>query len=305
MLGILVTRDGLARVETAAHDVGTGAATVIAQIAARSLGLDVSQVRVLLGDSSLPPSPVAGGSVTTASVCNAVAMACGKIRDRLAAMAPDTARNGAFVLTEGAHSFARGQGEKWREAFARLGVHVIEDYAEFVPRGSAPEAVRDLYAGRTAFAGGTMDSETLMISFGAEFVEVRIHARTKEIRVPRITGAFAAGHIVNPRTARSQCMGGMIWGISSALHEATDIDPCEGRYINDNLADYLVPVNADIKSVEVILVPETDAIIDPLGIKGIGEVANVGTAAAIANAVYHATGQRICKLPIRLECLLA
>jgi xanthine dehydrogenase YagR molybdenum-binding subunit len=150
-----------------------------------------------------------------------------------------------------------------------------------------------------------MDAENVMISFGAEFVEVRVHARTKEIRVPRITGAFAAGHIVNPRTARGQFMGGMIWGISSALHEATEIDPREGRYLNDNLADYLVPVNADIKSVEVILVPETDTLINPLGIKGLGEVANVGTSAAIANAVYHATGTRIRKLPIRIEKLLA
>ena len=123
--------------------------------------------------------------------------------------------------------------------------------------------------------------------------------------MPRITGAFAAGHIVNPRTTRSQFMGGMIWGISSAVHEAAEIDAREGRTINDNLADYLVPVNADIDSVEVILVPETDTIIYPLGIKGLGEVANVGTSAAIANAVYHATGKRIRKLPVRIESLLA
>jgi xanthine dehydrogenase YagR molybdenum-binding subunit len=165
--------------------------------------------------------------------------------------------------------------------------------------------MRKLFAGRSTIVGGAMDQDNVMISFGAEFVEVRIHARTKEVRVPRITGAFAAGHIVNPRTTRSQLIGGMIWGISSALHEATEIDAREGRYLNDNLADYLVPVNADIKSVEVILVPETDTIINPLGIKGVGEVANVGTSAAIANAVYHATGKRIRKLPVRLETLLA
>jgi xanthine dehydrogenase YagR molybdenum-binding subunit len=122
--------------------------------------------------------------------------------------------------------------------------------------------------------------------------------------VPRVTGAFAAGHIVNPKTARSQLVGGMIWGISSALHEATELDSSTGRYINDNLADYLLPVNADIKSVEVIYVLETDGDVNPLGIKGIGELANVGTAAAITNAVYHATGKRIRKLPVRIEDLL-
>jgi xanthine dehydrogenase YagR molybdenum-binding subunit len=279
-----LTSNGEARVETAAHDVGTGAYTVIAQIAARKLGLALSRVSVLLGDSNLPPSPVSGGSITTASVCNAVAMACDKICGRLA---------------------PRSASETLSESFARLGTGAIVEYAEFVPRGSAPEALQKLYSGRSEMVGGTMDAENVMISFGAEFVEVRVHARTKEIRVPRITGAFAAGHIVNPRTARGQFMGGMIWGISSALHEATEIDPREGRYLNDNLADYLVPVNADIKSVEVILVPETDTLINPLGIKGLGEVANVGTSAAIANAVYHATGTRIRKLPIRIEKLLA
>jgi xanthine dehydrogenase YagR molybdenum-binding subunit len=123
--------------------------------------------------------------------------------------------------------------------------------------------------------------------------------------VPRIVGAFAAGHIVNPRTARSQYMGAMIWGISSALHEATEIDRRNGRYINDNLADYLVPVNADVQQLEVILVPEEDGYVNPLGIKGIGELGNAGTAAAVANAVFHATGLRVRELPIRLEKLLA
>ena len=144
-----------------------------------------------------------------------------------------------------------------------------------------------------------------MYAFGAEFVEVRVHARTREIRVPRMNGAFAAGRIVNTRTARSQLMGGMIWGISSALHESTEIDERYARYINDNLADYLVPVNADIGEVEIILVPEVDNEVNPAGVKGLGELGNVGTAAAVANAVYHATGIRIRDLPIRLEKLLS
>src|SRR5207253_3541395 len=130
--------------------------------------------------------------------------------------------------------------------------------------------------------------ENIAYAFGAEFVEVRIHALTGEIRVPRIVGAFAAGRIMNTRTAHSQYVGGMIWGIGSALHEATEIDMTRARYVNDNLADYSVPVNADIKELEVILVPEEDRDVNPAGVKGLGELPNVGTAAAIANAVYHA-----------------
>jgi xanthine dehydrogenase YagR molybdenum-binding subunit len=144
-----------------------------------------------------------------------------------------------------------------------------------------------------------------MYAMGAEFVEVRVHASTCEIRVPRIAGAFAAGRLMNARTARSQLMGGMIWGISSALHEATELDLKRARYVNNNLADYLVPVNADIKQVDVILVPEIDRDVNPAGVKGLGELANVGTAAAVANAVYHATGNRIRRLPIRIESLLS
>lgn len=294
---VTLTADGRALVETAAHDLGTGAYTVIGQIAAQKLGLDLSQVTVLLGDSNLPPAPVAGGSVTTASVCNAVAIACDNVRKRF--------EPGNFTLQEGCLVSPSGQSEELSTAFTRLGTSAIEEIGEFLPRGSGPRALEQLRKGKPAFVGGAMGKENIMLAFGAEFVEVRVHARTKEIRVPRIIGAFAAGHIVNPRTAHSQLMGAMIWGIGSALHEATEIDAVEGRYINNNLADYLVPVNADIKTVDVIFVPETDNVINPLGIKGLAELANVGTSAAIANAIYHATGRRIRNLPIRIEQLLA
>lgn len=130
-------------------------------------------------------------------------------------------------------------------------------------------------------------------------------ARTRKIRVPRALGAFAAGRIVNPRTARSQLMGGIIWGLSSALHEATELHERAGRYVNTNLADYLIPVNADIQTIDVILIPETDDWVNPLGVKGLGELGNVGVNAAVANAVYHATGVRVRDLPIWLEKLLS
>ena len=284
---VTLWKDGRVKVETAAHDLGTGAYIALAQVAAERLGVPVEQVTMALGDSDLPPSPVAGGSITTASVSSVVAKACDAIRAKLG-------------LNE------TGVVEPSRMAgFERLGVSVIEEYAEFVPHGVKPEGIDKLHAGHSMIKGGSMLEDRIQYAFGAEFVEVRIHARTREVRVPRVHGAFAAGHIVNPKTAHSQLMGGLIWGVSSALHEATELDLKAARYINDNLADYLVPVNADIEDVSVILVPERDTQVNPLGIKGLGELGNVGTNAAVANAVYHATGKRIRELPIRLEKLLA
>jgi len=181
-----------------------------------------------------------------------------------------------------------------------MGAGSIEEYAEFVAKGLGPDAVQQLYAGKTPMTGGP-HGKKVMYARGAEFVEVRVQALTREIRVPRIVGAFAAGRLMNTRTVHSQLMGGMIWGISSALLEATEIDRRYARYVNDNLADYAVPVNADVEDVEIILVSEVDHDVIPAGIKGLGELANVGTAAAIANAVYHATERRIRQLPIRIE----
>jgi xanthine dehydrogenase YagR molybdenum-binding subunit len=281
---VTIDRRSEVRVAVAAHDVGTGAYTVIAQMAATRLGVPLSNVRVDLGDSELPPGPVAGGSITTASVCSAVLKACDAIREKLGV---------AGELS----------GEALDRAFAQRGVGVIEQYTEWTPDGAKPGAMKDLFDGKASIVGGPMQ-DRISFAFGAEFVELRIHDLTREIRVPRMVGAFAAGHIMNPRTARSQLMGGMIWGIGSALHEETELDKGRARYVNDNLADYLVPVNADIGDVEIILVPEEDTKVNPAGVKGLGELANVGTAAAISNAVFHATGKRIRKLPIRIEDLL-
>ncbi|MGH6678802.1 MAG: xanthine dehydrogenase family protein molybdopterin-binding subunit, partial [Bradyrhizobium sp.] len=297
-------------VQTASHELGTGAYTIIGQSAAERLGVPLSKVQVYLGDSNLPPAIVAGGSSTTASVCSAVLKACNAIRDKLvratidADSGPLSGRQPSnLTFMNGKIRSADGGEEKIRDVFDRLGLGAIEEYAEFVPAGLKPDAVAKLYAGQAQLTGGSK-GEKLMYAMGAEFVEVHVHARTREIRVPRVVGAFAAGRIMNTRTARSQLMGGMIWGIGSALHEATEIDPKRARYVNDNLADYLVPVNADVGTVQVILVPEEDKYVNPAGAKGLGELGNVGTAAAITNAVYHATGTRLRQLPIRMEDLL-
>ncbi|MGE0699039.1 MAG: xanthine dehydrogenase family protein molybdopterin-binding subunit, partial [Hyphomicrobiaceae bacterium] len=283
---VRIAPDGRVAVETAAHDVGTGAYTVIAQAAATRLGVPLEQVSVTLGDSYLPPSPVAGGSNTTASVVNAVAKACDQIRAQMSAATGSDPQAGA------------GQ------PMGRSNSGAIEVYAEWVPDGLPGNALKKLYEGKTAITGGMRMEDRVQAAFGAELVEVRVHATTGEIRVPRIVGAFAGGHIMNTRTARSQLMGGMIWGIGSALLEATEIDRGAARYVNDNLADYLVAVNADVQSLEVILVPEKDDKVNAAGIKGLGELGNVGTAAAVANAVFHATGRRFRRLPIRIDDII-
>ena len=302
--------NGTVRVQSAAHEIGNGVYTVLGQMAAEQLGVDLSSVTVEVGDSQLPPAPVAGGSNTTASTCNAVMKACDAIREKLflaattANDAPLAGRSSNELSLKDRQVIANdGANEKLTEVFKRLGAASIEEYAEFVPDGLTPDAVGKLYAGKLAMTGGA-HGKKVMYAQGAEFVEVRVHALTREIRVPRIVGAFAAGRLMNTRTAHSQLMGGMIWGISSALHEATEIDPRYARYVNDNLADYAVPVNADVNNVEVILVSEVDHDVNPDGIKGLGELANVGTAAAIANAVYHATEIRVRQLPIRIEKVL-
>jgi xanthine dehydrogenase YagR molybdenum-binding subunit len=302
---------GTARVQTAAHEIGNGAYTVIALTAADKLGIGIDKISVEIGDSDLPPAPVAGGSNTTASVCNVVAKACEQIRERLANAAvsgKDAVFSGQdpsqLVLADWNLKGPNGRTMPLGDAIDRASNGAIEAYAENVPHGVPPEALKKLYQGHATLAGGAKMKDRIQFAFGAEFVEVRVHARTREVRAPRLVGAFAAGQIVDPLTAKSQLMGGMIWGISSALHEATEIDRLRARYTNTDLAEYLIPVNADIQETEVILVPEDDREVNPLGIKGIGELGNVGTNAAVANAVYHATGVRVRDLPIRLEQLL-
>lgn len=262
---------GRVRVETAAHELGQGTSTALGLIVAERLGVDVANVDVILGDSDLPTAGLAAGSSHLSSVGPAVALAC----DRLAARVR--------------------RGEKMNGS--------LEEYAENFPSGVDRGAMKRLREGIPSIQGGNMDDRA-QYAFGAELVEVRVHARTREIRVPRIVAAFGAGKIVSPVTAQGQFIGGLVWGIGSALLEKTEVEPRSARYINDNFADYLIATNADAQEIEAIVIPEEDAQVNALGAKGIGELANTGTAAAIANAVYHATGVRVRHLPIRIEDLL-
>jgi xanthine dehydrogenase YagR molybdenum-binding subunit len=306
-----VTADGKATVQLAAHEIGTGAYTLVAITAAHSLGLKVEDMTVMLGDSNLPPVTVAGGSNNAATTAHAVHKACEEVRARLAAAAagdPASPLHGAdpaaLKLKDGAVVGPTGAAEPFKTAFGRVAAGVLEVYAENAPQGSKPGAMAGLYQGQSAMVRGTGHEDVTCFAFGAHFVEVRVHERTREIRTPRVVSAFAAGVIVNPLTAYSQFMGGAIWGLSSALHEHTEIDLRAARYTNDNLADYLIPVNADVPDIEIIVVPEADDRVNPLGVKGIGEIGIVGMNAAVANAVFHATGRRIRDLPVRVEKLL-
>lgn len=303
--------DASLKVQTAAHDIGTGACTVIALTAADRLGVPVERITVEIGDSDLPPAPVAGGSNTTASVCNVVAKACEQIRSQIVSAAAKDGKGSFAGHNPASLSLARdtlrdghGGEEPLTKAIARASNGAIEAYAENIPHGVKPEAMGKLYRGMQTLAGGANLKDRVQFAFGAEFVEIRVHKLTCEVRVPRVVGVFAAGRIVNPRTAESQLSGGLIWGLSSALHEATEIDERAARFVNADLAEYLIPVNADIGSVKVIMLPEEDRQVNELGIKGLGELANVGTNAAVCNALFHATGKRIRDLPVRLEKLL-
>ena len=299
------------KVEVAGHELGTGAYTIYAQTASELLGLPVSKIDVLMGDSRLPPAPLAGGSNNAASISNAIAVACEEIRGKLAAAAVADVRSplagadpAGLKLADTALRAPDGRKEALSKATARVGGGVIEVLGGNEPKSVAPGSLAGLRLGKLGATGGSRGKDLVKFAFGAQFVEVRVHRRTREVHVPRLVGAFAAGRIMNPTTARSQLLGGMTWGVSSALFESTEIDRRTARYTNDNFAEYLIPVNADIPDVEVIFVPETDTQVNPLGIKGVGELGVVGANAAVCNAIFHATGVRIRELPVRIEKLL-
>ena len=270
---VRVNADGSALVQSSGVDIGTGAYTVFTQIAAEQLGLPVEQVRIELGDSAFPNAPNAGGSQLTASAGSAIKLAALDARAKLLALA----RGDAAALIGGAPAIA---------ALMRTGgVETIEGRSDAKPGDDAQK-----YA---------------MHSFGAQFAEVRVDPNLGTVRVVRFVNAFGAGRILNEKTARSQYIGGAVWGIGMALLEQTRYDERSGRIMNANLAEYLVPVNADVPAIEPIIIPEDDPHVNEIGVKGIGEIGIVGAAAAIANAVYHATGKRVRDLPITPEKLLA
>jgi xanthine dehydrogenase YagR molybdenum-binding subunit len=291
---VTMSADGRVFATSGGCDIGTGAYTAFTQVAAEAVGVPVERVRFDLGDTTMPPAPQAGGSQLTASVANAVHAAGVDLREKLATAAIGDARSPLHGRQLAALGFGDGR------VFVRAEPHAGETYAEIVRRSGEPSVTGHADVQHDRRVKGPYSSH----AFGAHFAEVHVDPDLGTVRLARMVSAFAAGRIVNAKTARSQYLGGTVWGVSMALHEEGRIDERTGRYMNASLENYLVPVNADIPSVEIILVDEQDEHVNPLGIKGIGEIGNVGSAAAVANAVYHATGKRVRELPITPEKLL-
>jgi len=248
--------DGSVVIQAGSQDIGTGTYTILAQIAADVLGVPVERVRVELGDTALPETPVSGGSQTASSTGSAVKRAAAALKQKLDALTP-------------------------------------------AERAAKPELSAEV---KTEEKADRKHFSTY--GFGADFVEVKVDAELGTIRVTRAVAAFAAGKILNAKTAHSQFMGGMVWGIGLALREHTVRDERSGRVVTRDLADYHVPVNADVPEFKILVVDEDDPHVNEIGAKGIGEIGITGMAAAIANAVYNATGKRVRDLPITLDKVL-
>jgi xanthine dehydrogenase YagR molybdenum-binding subunit len=288
---IVLTANGHAEVSSAASDIGTGTYTILAQVAADTLGLPLENINIKLGDSTLPQSPVEGGSWMAASASHAVATTAEEVRKELLALAK--AMKGSPLADAKFEDVALADGKVVSKQDASRAVSIADAMRDAAVDRIEKEKINSF----------PDDSSHARNTHSAVFAEVKIDEQIGIIRVTRVVDAVAAGRILNTKTAHSQIMGGVVWGIGMALHEETVFDHKFGRIMNHNIAEYHVPVNADVQDIKVIFVDEPDTIINPLGIKGLGEIGIVGVAAAIANAVYHATGKRVRDLPITLDKL--
>jgi xanthine dehydrogenase YagR molybdenum-binding subunit len=281
-------------VSSATADIGTGTYTIMTQIAAELLGLPIENVTFQLGDSSLPKAPVEGGSFTASTVGSAVKAVCDLVRKRLLKLAQKMDKSPLAKSKLEDVIFADGQIRLNRDPKQSASM------VEAMRQGKVERIEEET----TAAPDSRKQDKYSRHSHSAIFVEVEVDEDLGTIHVARLVTAVAGGRILNPKTARSQVLGGAVWGIGMALEEESVIDHAFGRIMNHNLAEYHVPVNADVRDIEVIFVEEKDDVVNPLGAKGLGEIGVVGVAAAIANAVYHATGKRIRELPITLDKLL-
>ena len=289
----ILTADGRLEVGNSTGDIGTGTYTILTQIAADTLGLTMDDVTTKLGDTRLPEAPVAGGSWTAASSGTAVMKACRNVGEQV------------FKMARAMEGSSLANVDVERIAFANGRIEVAGDPTRGVALVDAMRAAGVDRVEATESAGPSKDFNSAYEAYthSAIFAEVKVDEELGVVRLTRVVSAIAAGKILNPKTARSQIMGGVVMGIGSALEEESMMDHRLGRFMNHNLGEYHVPVSADIYDIDVIFVDEEDRA-NPLGVKGLGEIGIVGTAAAIANAVYHATGKRIRHLPITIDKIL-
>jgi len=287
--------DSSLEISCAGADIGTGTYTILAQIGADALGLELEAVTVRLGDSSLAAAPLAGGSWTAASIGSATAVTCRSLCEQLFKKA---AKMPGSPLAEA--SFAD-------VAFTGGAIRLRREPSRAIPLADVLEVagLDHIAAEETASPGLIAPLRRASYTHSAVFAEVHVDEQLDIVRVTRVVSAIAAGRILNPLTARSQIIGGVVWGIGMALHEETFTDHRFGRFMNSNLGEYHVPVNADVGDIDVIFVEEHDDKVSPIGVKGLGEIGIVGTAAAIGNAIFHATGKRVRSLPITVDKLMA
>jgi xanthine dehydrogenase YagR molybdenum-binding subunit len=287
---IRLSANGHAEVACATSDIGTGTYTIMAQVAADMMGLPLDNIDIRLGDSTLPQSPVEGGSWIAASVSNAIAATAAAIRQELLRLAGGMPSSPLAGAVPGDVGLADGKLVSRRDTSRAVSI------ADAMRHGGVDRIEREITTSPVEDASRAHNTHS------AVFAEVKVDEQLGVIRVTRIVSAVAAGRILNTKTASSQILGGVVWGIGMALHEETLIDHRLGRIMNANFAEYHVPVNADVHDIKVIFIDEADDS-NPLGVKGVGEIGIVGVAAAIANAVYHATGKRVRDLPITLDKL--
>jgi xanthine dehydrogenase YagR molybdenum-binding subunit len=267
----------------------------MSQIGAAAMGLPLEHVTFRLGDSSLTVTPIEGGSAHVATVGSAVEGVCDKLKERLLRMAQAVPAS-PFAKTRIADvEFAEGQ------------LRLRRDHAVAMPYGEilAANGATELDEKYLLLPNALKQGKYVRATHSAVFCEVRVDEDFGTVRVTRVVSAIAAGRIMSAKTARSQIMGGVVWGISAALHEETHSDPRLGRYMNHSFAEYHVPVNADIHDIDVIFVDEDDRIVSRLGAKGVGEIGMVGVAAAVCNAIYHATGRRVRSTPMTPDKVMA
>jgi xanthine dehydrogenase YagR molybdenum-binding subunit len=288
---VILKSDGSALVESGMHEIGGGTYTVMRQVAADALGLPPDRVDVHLGDTRLPYSHAAIGSSTMANAGASVLLAANAVRDKAVALAL-TGQNAPFAGASAKDVLAANGG-------LRVGDRTIA-YTNLLARNGLDRVTGDGDYNPVEEAKGPK----AIFSFSAVFAEVRVDEELGLVRLNRFVGAYDAGRIINPRTARSQAIGGIIWGVGQALLEQSETDPQLGRFLHRNYSGYLVPTNADIPELEVIFAGEFDSEASLLGSKGLGELTGVSVAPAIVNAIYHATGKRIRDLPVTVEKLL-
>ncbi|MBP0440859.1 xanthine dehydrogenase family protein molybdopterin-binding subunit [Tianweitania sediminis] len=292
-----ISANGGLEVATAASDIGTGTYTIIAQVASETLGLPTANIDVKIGDSDLPASPIEGGSWMAASSSAAVQLACQSLGTRLFEAAQDLDGSPFKDIKFEAVSFNDGR------IIAKDDPSRFLSITDIMKRADLPSLEVVETAG-PGLSGMVSQVKKARATHSAIFAEVKVDDELGVVRVTRIVVAVAAGRILNPKTARSQIMGGVVMGMGMALHEESMMDTRFGRPMNHNFAEYHIPVNADIHGIDVIFVEEEDKEVSPLGVKGLGEIGIVGTAAAIASAVFHATGTRVRKFPITLDKLI-